>query len=143
MTTRSVSPGQLEQSFARATQPQAELQPKDRAIGRKVQVLAKCVAGLTEPGADLYRRRVGLHAFEVDGTVCLAAAYLETDGDDYRYRYAVLCGGEAAKRALRSAVFDPGDSDEPGPGRRIALATYVVYDGDGGWSISSTIWSGS
>ncbi len=63
-----------------------------------------------EPGAHLYRRSVGLHAFEVDGTVCLAAAYLETDGNGYRHRYAVLCGGEAAKRAPHSAVVNSGDS---------------------------------
>lgn len=127
MTNRVVSPGQLEQSFARAAQLQAELQRKERAIGRKVQVLAKGLAILMEPGAHLHRTGVGLHAFDVDGAVCLAAAYLEPDGDDFRYRYAVLCGGEAAKRALRTAALDPGDSDEPG-GRRIALATYADYD---------------
>jgi hypothetical protein len=115
MTTRSVSPGQLEQSFARVNQLQAELQRKERAIGRKVQVLAKGLASLMEPGAHLFRIGVGLHAFDVDGAVCLAAAYLEPTGDDYRYRYAVLCGGEAAKRALRSAVLDRGDSDEQWP----------------------------
>ena len=59
--------------------------------------------------------------------MCLAAAYLEPEGDGYRYRYAVLCGGEAAKRALRIAVLDSGGSDEPGPGRRIALATYADF----------------
>ncbi|CAN5749058.1 hypothetical protein BH23CHL7_BH23CHL7_17140 [soil metagenome] len=36
----------------------------------------------------------------------------------------MLCGGEVAARALRTAELDPGDSDEPGPRRRIALATY-------------------
>lgn len=81
-----------------------------------------------EPGAHLHRTGVGIHAFDVDGAVCLAAAYHEPDGDGYRYRYAVLCGGEAAKRALRTAVLDPGDCDEPGPGRRIAPATYADYD---------------
>jgi hypothetical protein len=128
MTTRGSSPGQLEQSFTRVNQLQAELQRKERAIGRKVQVLAKGLASLMEPGAHLHRIGVGLHAFDVDGAVCLAAAYLEPEGDDYRYRYAVLCGGEAAKRALRTAVIDPSDCDEPGPGRRIALATYADYD---------------
>jgi hypothetical protein len=44
------------------------------------------------------------------------------------YGYAVLCGREAAKRALRTAALDPGDSDEPGSGRRVALATYDDYD---------------
>lgn len=29
---------------------------------------------------------------------------------------------------LRDAVLDPSDSDEPGPGRRIRLATYDEYD---------------
>jgi hypothetical protein len=72
---------------------------------------------------------VGLHAFEVDGVVCLASAYLEEVGEDYRYRYAVLCGGDAAKRALRVAALDPGDSDNPGPARRVAIATYADYDG--------------
>jgi len=45
-----------------------------------------------------------------------------------RYRYAILCGGEAAKRDLKTAQLDPGDSDEPGPHRRIALATYEDYE---------------
>jgi hypothetical protein len=81
-----------------------------------------------EPGAHLYRIGVGLHAIDADGSVCLAAAYLEPEGDNFRYRYAVLCGGEAAKRALRTAVLDPSDCDEPGSGRRIALATYADYD---------------
>jgi len=49
-------------------------------------------------------------------------------GDDYRYRYAVLCGGEATTRALRSPPLDPGDSDEPGLGRRVGLTTYSDYD---------------
>ena len=43
MTRRPPSPGQLEQSFARVNQLQAELQRKDRAIGRNVQVLANAV----------------------------------------------------------------------------------------------------
>ncbi len=128
MTTRAPSPGQLEQSFARVSQLQAELQRKERAIGRKVQVLAMGLAGLMEPGAHLHRVGVGLHAFDADGAVCLAAAYLEPEGDNFRYRYAVLFGGEAAKRALRTAVLDPSDCDEPGSGRRIALATYADYD---------------
>jgi hypothetical protein len=128
MTVRAPSPGQLEQSLVRVNQLQAELQRKERAIGRRVQVLAKGLAGLMEPGEHLHRIGVGLHAFDVEGAVCLAAAYLEPEGDDYRYRYAVLCGGEAAKRALRTAVLDPSDCDEPGSGRRIALATYADYD---------------
>ena len=44
MTTRPPSPGQLEQSFVRVNQLQAELLRKERAIGRKVQVLAKGLA---------------------------------------------------------------------------------------------------
>jgi hypothetical protein len=128
VTTRPPSPGELEQSFARVSQLQAELQHKERAIGRRVQVLAKGLASLMEPGAHLFRIGVGLHAFDVDGAVCVAAAYLEPEGETYRYRYAVLGGGEAAKRALRTAVLDPSDCDEPGSGRRIALATYADYD---------------
>ena len=62
MTTRTPSPGQLEQSFARASKLQAELGRKVRAIGRKVQVLALGLAGLMEPGAHLHRTGVGLHA---------------------------------------------------------------------------------
>jgi Phage integrase family len=64
MTTRAPSPGQLEQSFARVNQLQAELQRKERAIGRKVQFLAEGLAGLMEPGAHLHRIGVGLHAFD-------------------------------------------------------------------------------
>ena len=43
-----------------------------------------------EPGEFFHRIGVGLHAFDVDGTTCLAASYLEEDGYGYRYRYAVL-----------------------------------------------------
>ena len=128
MTTWSVSPRQLEQSFARATQLRAELQRKERAIGRRVQILAKGLAALMEPGAHFHRRGVSLHVFDVDGAAFLAAAYLEPGGDGYRYRYAVLYGGEAARGALRTATLDPGDSDPPGPERRIAPATYADYD---------------
>ena len=60
--------------------------------------------------------------------MCVAAAYLDEVADDYRYRYAVLCGGEAARRALRDTPLDPGDSDVPGPHRRVAIDTYSDYD---------------
>jgi len=66
------------------------------------------------PGGYLHRRNLGLHAFAVDDLVCLAAAYLEDESGSLRYRYAVLCGGERAKRALRTTALDPTDSDEPG-----------------------------
>lgn len=122
----SISPGQLEASFARAAVLQREIERKERLLGRRVQVLAKGLADLMQPGEMHHRRGVGLHAFPVDGVRCLAAAYLEEERDGYRYRYAVLCGGEAAKRALKTADLDPGDSDEPGP-RRVALATYDDY----------------
>ncbi len=35
---------------------------------------------------------------------------------------------EAARRALRPASLDPGDSDEPGPARRIGMATFADND---------------
>jgi hypothetical protein len=76
-------------------------------------------------GGHSYRVGVGVHAFEAGGELCLCAAYLEEARQGSRYRYAVLCGGEAAVRALRTAPLDPGDSDEPGPHRRVSLATYV------------------
>lgn len=122
----SIPAGQLEASFARAAVLQREIERKERALGRKVQTLAKGLADLMEPGEMHHRRGVGLHAFPVDGVTCLAAAYLEEERDGFRYRYAVLCGGEAAKRALATASLDPGDSDEPGS-RRIALGTYADY----------------
>jgi hypothetical protein len=81
-----------------------------------------------EPGDFLHRIGVGLHAFDVDGVVHVATSYLEADGDGCRYRYAVLYGGEAARRALRDAPLEPSASDEPGPGRRVSLATYADYD---------------
>lgn len=124
----SIPPGQLEESFTRAARLQAEVLVKERAIGRRVQRLAEALAGLMGPGAHLHRRGVGLHAFEAHGRVCLAAAYLEDEDGGYRYRYVVLSGGEAAVKALRTADLDPGDSDEPGPGRRVALATYSNFD---------------
>jgi hypothetical protein len=107
---------------------QADLARRERAVGRKIETIARALAALMKPGEHLHRIGVGLHAFDVDGATCLAAAYLERMGDDYCYRYAVLCGGEAAKRAPRSAALDPGDSDDPGLGRQVALATYADYD---------------
>jgi hypothetical protein len=108
---------------------QVELARRERAVGRKIQALARGIATLMEPGDFLHRIGVGLHAFEVDGVVYLAISYLEDDGDGFRYRYAVLYGGEAARRALRDAPQEPSESDEPGPGRRVSLATYADYDG--------------
>jgi hypothetical protein len=122
----SIPAGQLEASFQRAAVLQREIDRKERLLGRRVQVLAKGLADLMQPGEMHHRRGIGLHAFPVDGVLCLAAACLEKERDSYRYRYAVLCGGEAAKRALKTADLDPGDSDEPGS-RRIALADYDDY----------------
>jgi hypothetical protein len=126
MNRWSIPAGQLEASFARAAVLQREIERKERLVGRRVQVLAKGLADLMQPGEMHHRRGIGLHAFPVDGVLCLAAAYLEGERDHYRYRYAVLCGGEAAKRALNIADLSPGDSDEPGS-RRIALASYDDY----------------
>jgi hypothetical protein len=122
----SIPAGQLEASFARAAVLQREIERKERLLGRRIQVLAKGLADLMQPGELHHRRGIGLHAFPVDGVRCLAAAYLEEERGGYRYRYAALCGGEAAKRALATASLNPGDSDEPGS-RRIALATYDDY----------------
>jgi hypothetical protein len=33
-----------------------------------------------EPGMHHYRSQIGLHAFAVDGSTCLAAAYLKEHG---------------------------------------------------------------
>lgn len=128
MTRRVPQPGELEQAFSRAHAMQAELARRERAVGRRIQTLANGLAALMEDGEFFHRIGVGLHAFEVDGEVCLAASYLEEIDNDYRYRYAVLCGGEPARRALRTAALEPSASDEPGPGRRVALATYADYD---------------
>lgn len=122
------TPGELEKAFKRAHELQTDLVRRERAVGRRIQALARGLAAVMEPGEFFHRIGVGLHAFDVDGTTCLAASYLEEDGDGYRYRYAVLCGGEAARRALRNAALDPSDSDEPGPTRRVALATYPQFD---------------
>lgn len=107
---------------------QTELARRERAVGRRIQSLARGLAALMETGEFFHRIGVGLHAFDVDGVVCLATSYLEEEGDDFRYRYAVLCGGEAARQALRSVALEPSASDEPGLGRRVALATYADYD---------------
>jgi hypothetical protein len=128
MSPRTPAPGELERAFGRIQLLRAELARKERAISRKAQTLARGLSTLMEAGEHLYRHGVGLHAFDVEGTVCLAAAYLEEAGDEHRYRYAVLCVGEAGKRALRDSRLDPGDSDEPGASRRIAIATYSDYD---------------
>lgn len=122
----AIPAGQLETSFARAAALQREIERKERLLGRRIQVLAKALADLMQPAEMHHRRGVGLHAFPVEGVLCLAAAYLEEERDGFRYRYAVLCGGEPAKAALQTADLDPGDSDDPGS-RRIALAHYADY----------------
>jgi hypothetical protein len=118
----------LQESFDRAAKLRGELRKKQSRIKRQAQQLAWGLAALMNPGDHHHRVHIGIHAFNVDGRTCLASAYDEEVGDEYRYRYAVLCGGEPAKRALRTAQLDPGDSDEPGPHRRIALATYEDYE---------------
>lgn len=122
----SIPAGELEAAFARAAVLQREIERKERLLGRRVQVLAKGIADLMHPGEMHYRRGIGVHAFPVDGVNCLAATYTEEERDRFTYRYAVLCGGEAAKRALNTAALNPGDSDEPGS-RRIAMATYGEF----------------
>jgi hypothetical protein len=125
---RDLNPRHLQESFDRAAKLQGELRKKESRIKRQAQQLAWGLAALMDPGEHHHRVHVGIHAFDVNGHTCLASAYDEEVGDHYRYRYAVLCGGEAAKRALKTAQLDPGDSDEPGPHRRIALASYEDYE---------------
>src|SRR5712691_10149129 len=102
---RDRNPRHLQESFDRAAKLQGELRKKESRIRRQAQQLAWGLAALMEPGDHHHRIHVGIHAFDVDGQTCLASAYEEV-GDQYRYRYAVLCGGEAAKRALRTAQLD-------------------------------------
>ncbi len=125
---RDLNPRHLQESFDRAAKLQGELRKKESRIKRQAQQLAWGLAALMDPGDHHHRVHVGIHAFEVDGHTCLASAYLEEVGDAYRYRYAVLCGGESAKKSLKTAQLDPGDSDEPGRQRRIALGTYEDYE---------------
>jgi hypothetical protein len=106
---------------------QTELARRERAVGRRIQALTRGLAALMKTGEFFHRIGVGLHAFDVDGVVCLATSYLEEEGEDFRYGYAVLCGGEAARRALRNAALEPSASDEPGLGRRVTLANYADY----------------
>ena len=125
---RDRNPRHLQESFDRAAKLQGELRKKESRIKRQAQQLAWGLAALMDPGDHHHRVHVGIHAFDVDGQTCLASAYLEQVGDKYHYRYAVLCGGESAKKALKTAQLDPGDSDQPGPQRRIALASYEDYE---------------
>jgi len=76
MTRRVPPPGELERAFARAHEMQAELARREQAVGRRIQTLARGLAAIMEPGDFSHRIGVGLHAFEVDGQVCLAASYL-------------------------------------------------------------------
>jgi hypothetical protein len=125
---RDLNPRHLQESFDRAAKLQGELRKKESRIKKQAQQLAWGLAALMDPGDHHHRVHVGIHAFDVDGQICLTSAYLEEIGDQYRYRYAVLCGGEAAKKALKTAQLNAGDSDEPGPQRRIALANYEDYE---------------
>ena len=106
---------------------QADVERRQRLLNRRAARVAEQLAGLMEPGMHAHRIGVSLHAFNVDGRVCLATGYLDREDETYRYRYAVLCGGEAARRALRTGQLDPGASDAPGPDRRIAFAEYAEY----------------
>ncbi len=127
MTKRRLSPGELERAYSRADRLRLEAERKERLAGRRIEALARGLAARLDIGAYFHRRGVGIHAFDVDGIPCLAASYLEDVGGHYKHRYAVLCGGEAARRALHDAPLDPGDSDEPGPSRRVALAAFDDY----------------
>lgn len=84
------APGELERAFTRAHEMQADLARRERAVGRRIQALARGLAALMQPGEFFHRIGVGLHAFDVNGTTCLAASYLDEHDDGYRYRYAVL-----------------------------------------------------
>jgi hypothetical protein len=125
---RDTSPRELQEHFDRAAKLRSELHKKENRIKRQAQQLAWGLADLMEPGEHHHRIGLSIHAFEVEGRTCLASGYLEERGDKFNYRYAVLCGGEPARRALKTAPLDPGDSDEPGPHRRVGLATYDDYE---------------
>lgn len=125
---RDPNPRDLQDRFDRAAKLRSELRKKENRIKRQAQQLAWGLAALMEPGQSHHRIGVSIHAFEAEGRTCLASGYLEQRGDDFEYRYAVLCGGEPARRALKTAPLNPGDSDEPGPQRRVGLATYDEYE---------------
>ena len=118
-----VEPGDIERRFVRAAKLREEVERKERAIAQQVQGLAQALAELMRPGEHHHRRGVGIHAFDVGGSTRLTAAYLEERGDEFKYRFAVLCGGEIARRALRTAALDQTDADEPGPERHVVMAT--------------------
>lgn len=124
MPARPLAAGDIERAHLRAVQLRTEAERKERAVCRKAALLAAALGRLMEPGMWFHRRSVAVHAFDVDGSTCLASSYLEEYDGDYRYRYAVLCRGERAKTVLRTAPLDPSCADEPGAGRRVALATY-------------------
>jgi hypothetical protein len=52
MKAWAIPPGEFEQSFTRANQLRVELERKERALGRKVQVLAKGLGDLMTAGAS-------------------------------------------------------------------------------------------
>jgi hypothetical protein len=133
MTRSSMTPADLANVFAELGTLQAEVERRERAIGRKAQRLASGLAKQMKASRypHLSQCSVELHTFDVDGEVCLISAYLYEEEGEYGresgYRYAVLCGGEAAKRALETAELDPIDWDEPTLDRRVALATYADH----------------
>src|SRR2546428_1228462 len=86
---RDLNPRHLQESFDRAAKLQGELRKKESRIRRQAQQLAWGLAALMDPGDHHHRVHVGIHAFDIDGHTCLASAYLEEIGDQYRYRYAV------------------------------------------------------
>src|SRR5688572_4170254 len=97
------TPDQFARSLGEAQRLRDEIVRKERAIRRRTQTVARALAALMGPGGHSHRVGVGIHAFQAGGTLSLCAAYLEDVGKESRYRYAVLCGGEAAVRALRTA----------------------------------------
>jgi hypothetical protein len=122
------SPRDLQESFKRAVRLRGDLRKRQNRIDRQAQRLAWGLAALMDPGDFHYRLGLGIHAFDVEGRTCIPATYHDEREDETCYRYAVLCGGEEAIRALRTVPLDPGDSDEPGPRRRVALATFDEYE---------------
>lgn len=125
---RDTSPRELQDRFDRAAKLRSELRKKENRIKRQAQQLAWGLAALMGPGQSHHRIGVSIHAFEAEGRTCLGSGYLEERGEKFQYRYAVLCGGEPARRALKTAPLNPGDSDEPGSHRRVSLATYDEYE---------------
>lgn len=136
-----LTPSQLSRQLAEIHRLQTDVEARQRSIVVRARRLAAELASLMDDGEFHHRIGVGLHAFDVDGKRCLAASTLEEDNSipaeplnlppwhtRHVHEFAILVGGDAARRYLRSAPIPAALSSDPDGARRVRLATHGDFD---------------